>query len=272
MLPAIVLVIDEAVSLWQNIQPKEAAQRFSTDMANLLRRGRHAKIHIVIGTQDPTKANLNTALSNITARAAFRCHSNQDSRTILGQSGAEYLEGRGSMLYTSTDCPTPKRIYGSYVSHDEVKQLVSYVKNSSHDLSNKFIIPEYDPAEAAADHVQSLLGEMVVDDTANKELAGIIMWVLSLKKVSASKLKEHYEMGNRADDIMDKLFDMGIISEKNAKQPRNVLPTSIDNLSPEVLKLLSKYGYTEDNITAIIAKRTACYAENKEVHHEYSEQ
>ncbi|MCM1227192.1 MAG: hypothetical protein NC320_07170 [Clostridium sp.] len=222
-------------------------------MTNLLRRGRHAKIHIVIGTQDPTKENLKIASDNITARVAFRCNNHYASQAVIGQSGAENLEGKGSMLYVSSDSPTAERIQGAYISNEELEWAISLVKGSTHDLSNKFVISKFEVSEDNICDFSAV--DIIVDDTNNKELTKIIMWTLPQQQVSAKKLIDKFHMGNRSYEIIDKLCSMNIVSEQHAKQPRKVIPTCINDISPDVLKLLSKYGYTEEMVAEVINRR-----------------
>lgn len=249
-LPAIILVIDEIASLLSNID-KKLFQKFSNAMANLLRRGRHAKIHVVIGTQDPTKENLKIASDNITASVAFRCHNHYSSQAIIGQSGAENLQGKGSMLYVSADCPAPVRIQGAYAETEELESAISRVKDSKHDLSNKFVIPEMqsdNPCDFA-------VTDVILDDTLNKEFAEIIMWTLSQQTVSANKLSNIFHIGNRSKDIICRLCNKNIVSEQNSKQARNVIPNCIDDISDETLEFLSKYGYSGETVSEVISKR-----------------
>lgn len=248
-LPAIILVIDEMVSLLRNIEHEKLYQTFTNALTNLLRRGRHAKIHIVIATQDPTKANLKMAYDNITTRVAFRCNNHYSSQSVIGQSGAENLEGKGSMLYVSVDCPTPKGIQGAYITIEELEWAISLVKSSKHDLSNKFVISEMQSNNTCFFDIT----DVIVDETSSKEFTNIIMWTLSQQKVSANTDK--FKMGNRSYNIMNKLCDMKIVSEQYSKQPRNVIPTCINDISTEILELLSKYGYSKETISEVISKR-----------------
>lgn len=87
------------------------------------------------------------------------------------------------------------------------------------------------------------------------ELADVMVWTLTLETVSASKIKEKFPMGNRANDILDKLFEMGIISEKFAKQPRKVLIKSFSEIPDNVMGFLRKNGYTEAQIASIFNKK-----------------
>ncbi len=254
-LPEIVLVIDEMVSLSRNMD-KKLFQIFSNAITDFLRRGRHAKIHIAVGAQDPTKENLKIDLDNITTRVAFRCNSRYSSQAIIGQSGAENLEGRGAMLFVSAACPAHKHIQGAYIPMEELESALSRVKDSIHDLSNKFVIPEVDIAEMQSDNPGNLaVSEVLVDDTANKELASIIIWTLSQTKVSANKLTDTFKMGTRSSKIIKRLCKMNIVSGKISKQPRTVIPTCVDDISDDVLEFLSKYGHSKEAISDAISKR-----------------
>lgn len=95
------------------------------------------------------------------------------------------------------------------------------------------------------------------DNKEEKELADVIVWTLTLETVSANKIKEKFPMGNRANDILDKLFEMGIISEKFAKQPRRVLIKSFSEIPDNVMGFLRKNGYTEAQIASIFDKKEA---------------
>lgn len=254
-LPEIVLIIDEMVSLSRNMN-KKLFQFFSNAITDFLRRGRHAKIHIAIGAQDPTKENLKISLDNITTRVAFRCNSRYSSQVIIGQSGAECLGRKGEMLFTSVDYPVPKRIHGTYITMEELKCALSHIKNSGHDLSNKFVIPEVDISQMQSGNPRNFyISDISVDDSENKKFADIIMWTLSNKKVSANKLADIFHMGNKAHNIINSLCDMKIVSEQNAKQPRTVVPTCVDDISDDVLEFLSKYGYSKEVISDAISNR-----------------
>ena len=158
------------------------------------------------------------------------------------------------MAYVSANCPTPKHIQGAYITIEELEWAISLVKDSKHDLSNKFVIPEIEVPEMQSDNSYDF--DVIVDETQNKELANIIMWTLSQQKVSANKLADKFRMGNRSYDIMDKLCDMNIVSEQHSKQPRRVIPTCIYDISSDVLEFLSKYGYSKETISETISKRT----------------
>lgn len=190
-------------------------------------------------------------VGSITARIAFACAKYHNSIAALGEGGAEKLSDKGTMFYKSKECPDPVYLQGAYISDDEAVRLVEKIKEASHDISNKFVIPEFDASEQLI--VGSEDTEGVQDQ--NKELADIIMWVLGRDIISSSQIMDHFSMGNRAYVFVEKLYEMGLVTEKFAKQPRRVLPQSIDELSEDVLKLLLNNGFSVEAISKVISHR-----------------
>ena len=254
-LPSIVVIIDEFVSLMtKSSYNKQLHKRLSDNISMLLQRGRKGKIHLILATQDITKKSLDIDIGNVKARIAFKTTTYQESIAILGCTGAEKLSGRGAMLYKSSSGTELVPIQGAYISDNEVKAIVERIKSEDYDLSNKFVIPEADLTE---ERVMDFLDDGVIDDSSNEELAKIVMWVLSLNEVSAANVKKRWSMGNRANTIMDNMFIMGIVSDKNGNKPRKVLPSTFEDISLETRALLAKYGYTEELISEVVGKRTA---------------
>lgn len=255
-LPAVVCVIDEYVSLISNIQEKQLSHYLANSISNLLRRGRHAKIHMVLATQDPTIKNMKVDVGNITARMAFMCAKYHNSITVLGEGGAEKLPGKGAMLYKSNEHPNPIHLQGAYMSSDEIKRLVARINSADHDVSNKFLIPEIVP-EVLPLASESLDDTPIIDSRKRNELVDIIMWVLERNTVSASQTMRQFSMGNRANCIIDKLFEMGIVSGKDANKPRKVLPQTIEDIPTETVEFLTKNGVSTDEIVAALEQRSA---------------
>lgn len=250
-LPALICVIDEYVSFISNISEKKQSKMVADNISNLIRRGRHAKIHFVISTQDPVLKNMKIDVGNITTRMAFKCAKCQNSIAILGEKGAEKLPGKGALLLKSNDYPDPMYIQGAFISTDELAQLVDYIKRKVYDLDNKFTIPEFEVLE---------LPEQVGEDEGkicdkDKEMAHIIIWILSRDKVSASQIMDQFAMGNRAYGIVEQLYKMGLIAEKFANQQRKVLPQSIEEVPKEVMELLQSHGYTVNMVLDVISNK-----------------
>ncbi|CAF0720878.1 unnamed protein product [Didymodactylos carnosus] len=121
-LPLIVVVIDELADLMAtNRKDAEGAITRLTQMA------RAAGIHIVAATQRPSVDVITGVIkANIPARIAFTVSSQVDSRTILDESGAEKLLGKGDMLYRNPEDPVLQRIQGSYLSDREIARIASH--------------------------------------------------------------------------------------------------------------------------------------------------
>lgn len=251
-LPAIVCVIDEYVSFISNVDGKKCSQELANKISNLLRRGRHAKIHMILATQDPTIKNMKVDVGSITARIAFACAKYHNSIATLGEGGAEKLSEKGAMLYKSNEYPTPVYLQGAFISNGEAVRLVERIREASHDISDKFVIPKFDASEQMVVEVKD--SEYVQDP--NKELADIIMWVLERDTISSSQIMDRFSMGNRAYVFVKKLFEMGLVTEKFAKQPRKVLPQSIEDLPEEVLKLLLDQGFSAEKVSEIFAGKS----------------
>ncbi|MCK5876925.1 MAG: cell division protein FtsK, partial [Candidatus Marithrix sp.] len=99
-------------------------------ITNLTRKARAAGIHIVLATQYPT-VNVITGVvkTNVPTRMAFKVTNKSESRTILGQIGAEDLLGQGDMLYMTAGTGTPVRVHGSTVSKTEVENVIADLKS-----------------------------------------------------------------------------------------------------------------------------------------------
>ena len=98
----------------------------------LAAKARAAGIHLILATQRPS-VNVITGIikANIPARAALQVTTNVDSRTIIDSMGAENLLGNGDMLFMSPGSRIPRRVHGAYVSDDEVKEIVKFLKKNS---------------------------------------------------------------------------------------------------------------------------------------------
>ena len=144
---------------------------------------------------------------------------------------------------------------GAYIPKHEVKELVERIKLASTYSNKGFVIQELNEEDKSMKISEYLSTMPFEDDGKEQELADVIVWVLTLDAVSASKIKEKFPMGNRANDILDKLFEMGIVSNKFAKQPRKVLINSFSEIPDNVMGFLRKNGYTEAQISSIFDKK-----------------
>lgn len=255
-LPSIVCVIDEFVSFMDHLRNIPDNSITYTQITDILRRGRKAKVHMVIATQDTKSKSMCVETNNITTRMAFKCATYQASINILNCRGAENLSGKGEMLYVSAEHPTPTWIQGAYMPPLEVRNLVSLISSEQSDSSKKFIIPEasMEPLTIESDRPTPLPRKPLVSKH-DKERASVIMWALGNDTLSTECIKSHFSMGNRAKDIMAFLTEQKIISPPHGKLARKILVSKPDQLPENILSLLHICGYSDEAIKAAIGNR-----------------
>ena len=249
--PYLICIIDEASAFISNIEEKKTQDITRLALTDMLRRGRKVGIIWVLAAQDPTKENLNVELANISTKVAFRCAKPQNSVTILGEAGAENLVENGDMLFKCQGCPAPMRLQGAYPEQEDLEDLVTEVSQISYDTSRKFVITEPDlcPDEDETVGIQSSSNkELEKDQERNQEFCSIICWTLGRKEVSALKVMEEFNIGNRASKILKKMEELGIVGEQIARKPRQVLCKRAEDLSEDALDFLTENGISLSEI------------------------
>ncbi len=252
-LSRLVLVIDEFPALFTGAEKTEVKQM--TDMlSNLLQRGRHAKIHLVLAAQNPTYQQMKIDISNITARAAFKCAKKNFSETILGEGGAENLSGSGDMLITAPGIDGVQWVQGIYIEPEEVGEVVRQIRDNpwfSSDRGQKFTIPDGSP-HSLPDTVESQMTCTVDRKGPSKEdqlLANVIIWALEQDSISINSLMRHYHIGwNKASGLVERLEELGIVSRPEGKVPREVVPGYPEDIPEELISFLQNAGYSQDAI------------------------
>jgi len=208
-LPYIVIIIDELADLMA-----VAAQDMEACIIRLAQMARAVGIHLIMATQRPS-VDVITGLikANITARVAFSVVSGADSRTILDFSGAEKLLGRGDMLFTSAELSKPKRIQGAYISDEEIKKIVDYLKNIAEPNYEESILKP-NPSSSS-----SRFGDLQEDELLPQAREVIIR----AGKASASFLQRRLRVGYaRAARLLDLLEEEGTIGPADGAKPREV--------------------------------------------------
>ncbi len=249
LLPAIICIVDEYVSLITSMGNTKERKVLTDSISNLLRKGRHSKIHMVLATQESAKQDMLINCNSLNARMAFACSDFYSSRSILGEGGAEKLPGKGAMLFKSLEQPKPLCLQGAFISTEDIKRLILRINSATHNFNNKFVIRESDAPQIPIVETDVVAQKRLTD---NKELSDIIMWALGRKNVSALQIIEQFHMGNRAYDIVDDLCNMGIVGCQFANQPRKVIPQNIEDLSSETLVFLECHGYVSEYIEETI--------------------
>jgi DNA segregation ATPase FtsK/SpoIIIE-like protein len=190
--------------------------------------------------------------TNLNAHMVFGYSDSQDTRSLLGTGGVDKPQSQGAMLFRLGQ-RAPVYLQGAYMSDEEIARLVSQIASKSHDTSRKFEIPEIETSQSPT-LITNVLNEIppALDDS-EKELADIIFWTLGQDKVAADNIRKKIcKARSRADKILEEMVEMKLVAEKSAKnQPRTVLVTKFENLSGEVIALLERNGYTQEDIKNI---------------------
>ena len=216
-LPLIVIIIDELADLMM-----VAKKDVEDSIVRITQLARAAGIHLIIATQRPSVDVLTGLIkANVPTRIAFKVSSGTDSRTILDTVGAEKLLGRGDMLFKPVDNPKPTRIQGAFVTDDEVKTIVDFIKTDTPNYDTQ-VMEQIEKAQQEAEG-----GETAIETSDSDELIDqVIDFIVQTKKASASAIQRKFRIGfNRAGRIIDELEDRGIIGPENGSKPREVLMT-----------------------------------------------
>ena len=220
----IVIIIDELADLMM-----VAAKDVEDSILRITQKARAAGMHLIVATQRPsTEVITGLIKANIPSRIAFSVGSGIDSRTILDQTGAEQLLGKGDMLFLPIGMNSPLRIQGSFITDDEIKRVIDHTIEQQK--------AEYDDSllnlEAVDDKNSNVDGKGKSDggtDDNDPLYNEIVEFVISTGKASASLLQRRFKLGyNRAARIIDQLEENNIIGPPNGSKPREVL-VQLDN-------------------------------------------
>ena len=211
-LPYIVVIIDEFADLMAT-----TGKELESTVARLAAMSRAVGIHLVLATQRPS-IDVITGLikANIPTRIAFMVASKTDSRIIIDQVGAEKLLGKGDMLYASAVDPFPVRIQGTFVSDNEVENVVEYVK--------QYGPPEYIDDEIFVDDEEIDMGPSLFNEGDDPLYDQALDIVIQAGKASASYIQRRLKIGyNRAARLVEEMEARGIVGPANGSKPREVI-------------------------------------------------
>ena len=260
MLPRIVCIIDEFPALISGITDKQNLKLLIETISNLLRRGRHAKIHLVLAAQNPTALNMKIDLGPVTTRMAFKCAKRNFSETILGERGAEDLEGKGEMYIKSPNLDGIQRIQGVFISPLELKKTLLRLKinlSPSPNSGHKFLISETDLHPTKTKINDTLANTPNSKNEIDEELfSEIVIWALGRDLISCNAICDTFHIGwKRAKYFLELLRKFEIVGDLYEKLPRAILPMSLEDLSTETVKFLSKNGISVNDLADAIRKR-----------------
>ncbi len=227
LIPQIVIFIDEFADLMMT-----APDDVETSVCRLAQKARAAGMHLVIGTQRPS-VDVITGLikANIPSRIALTTTSAVDSRTIIDQTGAEKLLGRGDMLYYPVGAMKPLRVQGAFVSSGEVQAVTQFIKEAAHAQYDESIMKQIEQEAKLCGMKGKKGGTDPEPDDGSEKLDPMFMDAVEVAiecgTVSTSLLQRRLSLGYaRAARIIDKMERRGYIGEFDAAtKKRGVLIT-----------------------------------------------
>lgn len=219
-MPAVILLINELAELMMTSHRKE----MESAICRLCHLGNSVGIHVILGTRHISARIITDAIKvNILTRLCFRFHSDEDSRMVLDQNGAERLLGKGDMLLLSPACLGPERIQGAAMENSKLEEVVKFVSDQvPQNFSARVMAGKEDMAEEIDDNAVDY-GEDDYTDIApvirkymrpgdNDDVRRALEVVVLDRKASTSYLQRRLKIGyNRAAEIMDLFEERGIV-------------------------------------------------------------
>ena len=211
--PYIVVIVDEMADLML-----VAGKEIEFYIQRLAQMARAAGIHIVMATQRPSVDVITGVIkANLPTRISFAVTSKIDSRTILGEQGAEQLLGMGDMLYMASGNKIT-RVHGPFVSDLEVERVVNYLQsfgppNYLDNITNQI----KDDSEDSEDNTAS-------DDSIDQDFQRAVELVIKEKKISISYIQRQLRIGyNKSANIVDRMEREGIVTSPNHQGKRELI-------------------------------------------------
>ena len=197
------MIIDELADLMM-----ASAYEVEGAIARLAQMARAAGIHIILATQRPSVDVLTGVIkANFSARVSFQVSSKTDSRTILDANGAEQLLGRGDMLFMPPGTARIDRIHGSYISEEEIKKVVDFLKEQAAPSYEAFMQAPLPEEEEDAG----------MEDERDEFYQRAVDIVVSTGQASISMIQRKLRIGyNRAARMVEMMEEDGIVSPPNA--------------------------------------------------------
>ncbi|WP_170603249.1 DNA translocase FtsK [Ruegeria arenilitoris] len=218
-MPYIVVIVDEMADLMM-----VAGKEIEACIQRLAQMARASGIHLIMATQRPSVDVITgTIKANFPTRISFQVTSKVDSRTILGEMGAEQLLGQGDMLYMAGGAKIT-RCHGPFVSDEEVEEIVNHLK--------QYGPPDYvggvvdGPTEEKADNIDAVLGLNTGGNTGGEDALydQAVAIVIKDRKCSTSYIQRKLAIGyNKAARLVEQMEDEGVVSSANHVGKREIL-------------------------------------------------
>ncbi|MES5097807.1 DNA translocase FtsK [Agrobacterium sp. BA1120] len=219
-MPYIVVIVDEMADLMM-----VAGKEIEGAIQRLAQMARAAGIHLIMATQRPSVDVITgTIKANFPTRISFQVTSKIDSRTILGEQGAEHLLGQGDMLHM-VGGGRIARVHGPFVSDEEVEKVVAHLKTQGRPEYLGTVTEDADEADDAEEEDSAVFDKtaMAEDDTADLYEKAVKV-VLRDKKCSTSYIQRRLSIGyNRAASLVERMEQEGIVGPANHVGKRSII-------------------------------------------------
>ena len=216
-LPNIVVIVDELADMMMVV-----GKKVEELIARIAQKARAAGIHLILATQRPSVDVLTGLIkANVPTRLSFMVQSKVDSRTILGEGGAEQLLGHGDMLFLPPGGGVPTRVHGAFVSDEEVHRVVADWKERGTPVYIDSITAASDDSDYSGGGSFECSGEGEEDDALYDEA---VQFVTESRKASISGVQRKLRIGyNRAARMIESMEAAGVVSEMGSNGSREVL-------------------------------------------------
>ncbi len=214
-LARIVIVVDELADLMMTV-----GRDIEEYITRLAQKARAAGIHLILATQRPS-VDVITGLikANFPARISFQVTSRVDSRTILDSIGAERLLGNGDMLYLPPGTARVSRIHGAFVSDQDVRKVMTFIKNQAQ--------PQYRPEVF---EIKKEIEAAAMDDDYDEMYDQAVAIVTETQQASISMIQRRLRVGyNRAARMIEQMERDGVVGPADGAKPREVYARKIED-------------------------------------------
>jgi len=223
-LPYIVVVVDEMADLMM-----VAGKDIEGAIQRLAQMARAAGIHLIMATQRPSVDVITgTIKANFPTRISFQVTSKIDSRTILGEQGAEQLLGQGDMLYMAGGGRI-SRVHGPFVSEGEVERVVAHLKTQGHPDYLDAITDDVEADATSAEQEPAAPGSLDAEEACDLYGRAVAI-VLRDKKCSTSYIQRRLSVGyNKAASLVERMEREGLVAAANHAGKREILAVGDDS-------------------------------------------
>lgn len=228
-MPYIVIIVDEMADLMM-----VAGKEIEGAIQRLAQMARAAGIHLIMATQRPSVDVITgTIKANFPTRISFQVTSKIDSRTILGEQGAEHLLGQGDMLHM-VGGGRIARVHGPFVSDEEVEKVVNHLKAQGRPEYLGTVTEDADEVEEAPEEDTAVFDKSGMAEEDGQDLYDkAVKVVLRDKKCSTSYIQRRLQIGyNRAASLVERMEREGLVGAANHVGKRSIIAGGRDVMEP----------------------------------------